>query len=278
MRTPRPPGGFSLRSVAKGRAVAASPISGETGGRQSSAARVSASSTCSERVSRASSGPSFGSLRSTAKAGCGTEKSRAGRPSPAARSRISSRRRQVGGVARQQYPPCGVGMHARAANEIDEIVDENQAATIVDPGEWQRQSARDEPHQRPEICLHSRTVDERRPQNDYFDARFPAPLFATRARLQACRGHKRRGARRSVGRNGTPGESHRPSLGPSSYGSSRRTPALPRRAPGPARPAASPRLSCLPARTMRAVGEMDYDLDPVEMPDQSVCGPISPIG
>src|SRR5260370_27843728 len=40
------------------------------------------------------------------------------------------------------------------------------AAAIVDPSERQRQPAHDEPHQGPEICLHSGTVDERWAQND----------------------------------------------------------------------------------------------------------------
>src|SRR5438477_9919173 len=70
-------------------------------------------------------------------------------------------------------------MRASTTNEIDEVVDEDQAAAIVDPGERQRQPARDETHQRPEICLHSGTVDERRAQNDDLDPAFP------RRRLQS---------------------------------------------------------------------------------------------
>jgi len=50
-------------------------------------------------------------------------------------------------------------MFAGACGEIDQVIEKNEAATIVDPGEGQRQPAGGEPDQRPKICFDSGAVD-----------------------------------------------------------------------------------------------------------------------
>src|SRR5215471_12033797 len=46
--------------------------------------------------------------------------------------------RQVGRVARQQYPSRGVGMNTNAFDKIYQVVDEDQAAAVLDVRERQR--------------------------------------------------------------------------------------------------------------------------------------------
>src|SRR4030088_2795657 len=77
------------RLAAKPRAVIASPSAAPTGGTQPSSARVALSSTCNDDVREPTGEPITGSWRSTAKSALGTGKSRAGRPSAAARARIN---------------------------------------------------------------------------------------------------------------------------------------------------------------------------------------------
>src|SRR5271168_312710 len=80
--------------------------------------------------------------------------------------------RQVGRVARQHYLPGRAEMQTRAADEIDEVVDEDEAAAVVDPGERQWQAARDDSDQCPKICLDAGTVDKGRTENDDLDPGF----------------------------------------------------------------------------------------------------------
>ena len=64
------------------------------------------------------------------------------------RRRSAKRPRQRASSTR----PAAAGWTAAARDEIDEVVDENQAAAVVERGERQRQAAAGEPDQGPEIA------------------------------------------------------------------------------------------------------------------------------
>jgi hypothetical protein len=64
-------------------------------------------------------------------------------------------------------------MKASNRDQIDEIPEKDQAAAIIDSGEGQRQPARNEPDQRPEIAFGAWPMDERRAQDDELE---PGPL------------------------------------------------------------------------------------------------------
>ena len=156
-------------------------------------------------------------------------------------------------------------MQANTPDEIDEVVDENQAAAVVNQGERQRQPARREPHQRSEICLHFGTVDERRTQNDNLDPTFPrrsqqgaldselaSPVGITWIRKVGPA--KRRSRRRGIAHCSDRAHMDQPAH--SRFG--RR----PRQDPGRLRLVM---ISGFSPRAMRAAGEMNHDIDPVQM-------------
>ena len=117
------------------------------------------------------------------------------------------------------------------------------------------------------FALDPGSVDERRAQNDELDPGLPRPRAAACARSRACRGHRDRwGSGRSVARNGAPGAVASPiALTELTYGPAAARRPSPRRAPAPQPPL--PRsLRGGPGRPVGAIGEMDDDLDTVEMP------------
>ena len=178
-----------------------------------------------------------------ARAAGGTEKRRAGRSESGRQRADQSGRRQIGAVTRQQHPPAGGGMKASNRDQIDEIAEKDQAAAIVDSGEGQRQPARDEPDQRPEIALGAWPIDQRRAQDDEVE---PGPLGRrddAHPRSQAWCGHRdRRGGADRRRETALLAVSPHPSPGSSSSG---RT-ALPE---PPRRPAPTPlRLRPRPRR------------------------------
>ncbi len=80
-------------------------------------------------------------------------------------------RRQIDAVADQQHLSGGSRIERGARGGIDEVVDKNQAAAVVDAGKRQRQPARGEADQGSEVGFDLRPINQRRAQDDELEPR-----------------------------------------------------------------------------------------------------------
>ena len=80
--------------------------------------------------------------------------------------------REIDSIAGEQRAASRTGVQTGARHEINKVLDEDETTAIIDGGKGQRQAVRDKPQQRAKISFDPRTVDQRRAENDEFDAGF----------------------------------------------------------------------------------------------------------
>src|SRR5881394_3896481 len=139
------------------------PSRTEKGGRQLRRSRVSLASTTSESTNRPISARLPVSAPPRRRSPTGTPSRRAERP---ADFRDELWRAQFFAIGREQRAP-GSSRSARGGDDqIGEVADVDQAATIPDRAQRKRQAPIDQANEPQEVRAHAGAVDERRPHED----------------------------------------------------------------------------------------------------------------